>query len=56
MSGKIPSWDWFHTKQENEIVGTHSEDSFATEDLGEEAATDVKSLSKCQHLFCVLIG
>lgn len=40
----------FHTQQENKVVGNPSEGSFATEDLGEEALTDVKSLSKCHHL------
>lgn len=46
----------FHTQQENKVVGSPSEGSFATEDLGEEALTDVKSWGKCQHLFCFLIG
>lgn len=46
----------FHTQQENKVVGNPSEGSFATEDLGEEALTDVKSLSRCHHLFCFLIG
>lgn len=45
-----------HTQQENKVISNHSEGSFATEDLGEEAVTVVKSLSKFQHLFYFLIG
>lgn len=46
----------FHIQQEIKVVGNSSEGSVVTEDLGEEAVTDVKSLSNFQHLFWFLIG
>lgn len=52
MLRKIGSWSGFHTQQKEKAVGSPSEDSSATEGLGEGTVTDKRRLSECQHVFC----